>query len=137
MFPFQRDIMSSAIFFQIQSTFVLFLFFFGLFTILKRKNRILHAKIMSTGIIWDLLLVVQIEVSRHAVEKALKVNSNPSIVSIHILLALSCVILYMFMIYTGRRVLKGEKSLILRHKKLGKLTLVLRILTYITSFWVA
>jgi len=129
-------IMSSGIFFQIQSTLILILFSFGIFTIIYRKKRILHSKIMSVGIIWDLLLIIQIELNRKAIEKAIQVTKNSSILSIHIVLALSCVILYMFMVYTGRKILKGNKTLIPRHRKLGKLTFSMRVLTYITSFWV-
>jgi uncharacterized membrane protein YozB (DUF420 family) len=128
--------MGSGIFFQIQSTLILFLFFFGIFVVIKKKNRLTHAKIMSLAIIWDLLLIVQIELNRAAIEKAMKISSNPSILSIHIALALSSVILYMFMMYTGRRILKGNNSLISRHRRLGRLTLLMRTLTYITSFWV-
>lgn len=128
--------MSSGIFFQIQSTMILLVFFYGIFVIVKKKNRLFHGKIMSVAIIWDLLLIVQIEFNRKAIEKAIKVSSNPSILTIHIALALSSVILYMFMMYTGRRIIKGNPSLIYRHKMMGRLTLFLRILTYITSFWV-
>lgn len=128
--------MSSGIFFQIQSTMILLVFFYGIFVIVKKKNRLFHGKIMSVAIIWDLLLIVQIEFNRKAIEKAIKVSSNPSILTIHIALALSSVILYMFMMYTGRMIIKGNPSLIYRHKMMGKLTLFLRILTYITSFWV-
>jgi len=128
--------MSSGIFFQIQSTLILLLFFFGIFIIIKKKKRMTHAKIMSVAIIWDLLLIVQIELNRKAIEKAIKVSTNPSILTIHIALALSSVVLYMFMIYTGRRILKGNNSLIKRHRMMGRLTLLMRILTYITSFWV-
>lgn len=128
--------MVSGIFFQIQSTLILLLFFYGIFIVIKRKNKLFHAKIMSAAIIWDLLLIVQIEFNRKAIEKAIKVTTNPSILSIHIALALSSVILYLFMIYTGRRVLKGNSSLIIKHRKLGRLTLFMRLLTYLTSFWV-
>ena len=128
--------MSSGIFFQIQSTIILFSFFIGIFIIIKKKDRILHAKIMSSAIIWDLLLIVQIEFNRKAIEKAIKVTTNPSILSIHIALALSSVILYIFMMYTGRAILKGDNSLVRRHRKLGRITLFFRTLTYITSFWV-
>jgi uncharacterized membrane protein YozB (DUF420 family) len=128
--------MGSGIFFQIQSTIILLLFFFGIFVVIKKKNRLTHAKIMSLAIIWDLLLIVQIEFNRKAIEKAIKISSNSSILSIHIGLALSSVVLYMFMMYTGRRILKGNNSLINQHRKLGRLTMLLRTLTYITSFWV-
>lgn len=128
--------MGSGIFFQIQSTLILLLFFYGIFVLIKKKKRETHAKIMSVAIIWDLLLILQIEFNRKAIEKAIKVSSNPSILSIHIGLALSSVILYMFMMYTGKKILKGNNTLIGRHRKLGRLTILMRTLTYITSFWV-
>jgi uncharacterized membrane protein YozB (DUF420 family) len=128
--------MGSGIFFQIQSTLILLLFFYGIFVVIKKKQRQTHAKIMSVAIIWDLILILQIEFNRKAIEKAIKVSSNSSILSIHIGLALSSVILYMFMMYTGKEILKGNNTLIGRHRKLGRLTILMRTLTYITSFWV-
>ena len=100
-----------------------------------RRNRKQHIKIMSTAMIWDIILILQIELSRSAILKASKAMTNPLILNIHISIAVSTVILYGFMVYTGRKLLNGENDIRPRHKALGWTTLSMRILTFITSFW--
>lgn len=101
---------------------------------LHRKRNI-HWKIMSTAIVWDILLILQIELSRSAIMKASKAVTNPMILNIHVSIAVTTVILYGFMIYTGRKVLAGQNDLKPRHRTLGFLTFSMRVLTFITSFW--
>lgn len=125
--------MSSGVIFQIQSSLILLLIFFG---ISKSKQRKTHVKIMSSAIIWDILLILQIELSRGAVAKASKALSNPIILNIHVSLAVSSVILYGVMVYLGRRVLKGDNEILSLHKKFGLLTVICRTLTYVTSYFV-
>jgi hypothetical protein len=90
---------------------------------------------MSIAMIWDVLLILQIELSRSAILKASKAVTNPMILNIHVSIAVSTVILYGFMVHSGRKLLAGDNSIRPRHKKLGYLTLFMRTLTFITSFW--
>lgn len=99
------------------------------------KKRQLHVKIMSTAMIWDVILILQVELSRSAIIKASKALSNSSALNIHVSIAVSTVILYVFMVLTGRRVLRGEGHLLKRHRLLGYGTFAMRVLTLITSFW--
>lgn len=122
----------SQLIFQTQSTIIVLLMTYG---VLQRKNRKLHVRTMSTVIIWDILLVLQIELSRNAILKASKAISNPAILNIHILLAISTVLMYFGMLYTGRKVLKNDQNIRSIHKKMGITTYILRILTYITSYF--
>ena len=92
-------------------------------------------KTMLLAIVWDIILVLQIELSRGAIEKASKVTSNTNILNIHVSLAVSAVVLYVLMILTGKKVLKGNRDILGLHKKLGLLTLLMRTLTFITSFF--
>lgn len=117
---------------QLQSICIVLLMLAG---IILSKKRNLHVKIMSFTIIWDIILILQIELSRSAIVKASKALSNNMALNIHVSIAVSTVILYGFMIYTGRKVLKGEGSFKPRHKKLGMMTFLMRVLTLITSFW--
>lgn len=126
--------MNTAILFQIQSFLIMSLIIYGA-TQAKKRNR--HIKIMSTAIIWDILLILQIELTRGAIEKASKAVSNPIMLNIHVSIAVSTVLLYLVMIYTGRKVLKGENNILPKHKIFGKFTVLMRILTFITSFWAA
>ena len=127
--------MKSSLIFQTQSFIILSLLFFGTWVILKKKNRDLHVKTMLLAIVWDIILVLQIELSRGAIEKASKVTSNTNILNIHVSLAVSAVVLYVLMILTGKKVLKGNRDILRLHKKLGLLTLLMRTLTFITSFF--
>ena len=127
--------MKTSLIFQTQSFIILSLLFFGVWVILKKKNRDLHVKTMLIAIVWDILLVLQIELSRGAIEKASKVTSNPQILNIHVSLAVSAVVLYVIMLITGKKVLKGNRDILGLHRKLGLLTLLMRALTFVTSFF--
>jgi hypothetical protein len=117
---------------QSQSLCILLLMLAG---VIVHRRRSLHVKIMSTAMIWDVLLILQIELSRSAILKASKALSNPMILNIHVSIAISTVVLYGFMIYTGRKLLAGNNQYRKQHKLLGYSTFSMRILTFITSFW--
>jgi hypothetical protein len=117
---------------QFQSFSILLLMSAG---IIVRRRRQLHVKIMSTAMVWDVILILQIELSRSAILKATHAVTNPLILNIHISIAVSTVVLYGFMIYTGRKLLSGQNQIRPRHKFLGWTTFTMRILTFITSFW--
>jgi hypothetical protein len=126
--------MDTAIIFQIQSFLIMSLIIYGA-TQAKKRNR--HIKIMSTAIAWDILLILQIELTRSAIKKASEAITNPMMLNIHVSIAVSTVLLYFFMIYSGRKVLKGEATFTSKHKRVGQLTIIMRILTFVTSFWAA
>ncbi len=126
--------LNTALLFQVQSTVIVIIMFVGLYW---RRNRKKHVPAMLTVIIWDILLVLQIELNRGAVAKAVKVVSNRMILNIHVGLALSTVLIYFAMLYTGGKVLKNNLSYRKKHKWLGLLTVTLRLLTYMTSFFAA
>lgn len=121
----------SAILFQIQSIIIVGLLIWG---IRNSKNRKKHIQLMSYAIAWDILLILQIELNRHAVEKAVTLDDNSHWLNIHVSLAVATVIFYFIMIALGRKVLSGKTNLIPLHRKFGYFTFLLRILTLITSF---
>ena len=90
---------------------------------------------MSAVLIWDVLLILQIELTRGAVEKASKALVNPMLLNIHVSFAVASVIFYVLLVYTGRRLLKGEAQMRPRHRLFGWSAFVLRTLTLITSFF--
>ena len=124
--------MSTATIFQIQSFLILSTMTLGVYL---RKKRSVHIKLMATAIIWDILLILQIELTRSAIIKASKAMTNTMMLNVHVSLAVLTVLFYLAMIYTGRKFLKGDNSLRPLHKKLGWTTWCLRILTFATSFW--
>jgi hypothetical protein len=117
---------------QSQSLCIVLLMLAG---ILARRNRKIHIRIMSLAMFWDILLILQIELSRSAILKASKALNNPMALNIHVSIAVSTVILYAFMIYTGRALLSGHTEIRQKHKILGYTTFCMRVLTLITSFW--
>jgi uncharacterized membrane protein YozB (DUF420 family) len=105
-----------------------------IFGLIKRKNRKLHIRTMLTAIVWDILLVLQIELTRGAINKASQAIENPLLLNIHVSLALTTVLLYFAMLFTGHKLKNGFESVRTQHMILGYTTFTLRILTYITSF---
>ena len=103
--------------------------------ILKRRDRRMHVRIMYLAIIWDLILIAQIELSRSAILKASAAMKNPMILNIHVFLAVSAVVLYGFMVYSGRQMIANVPGVRARHKVLGYTTFLVRILVLITSYW--
>jgi hypothetical protein len=116
---------------QTQSFLILALMIYG---ITQAKKRHKHVKIMAITMIWDIALILQIELSRSAILKASKAMTNPLWLNIHVSIAVSTVIFYIFMILTGRKVMGGNSQFLKRHKALGWTTLTLRALTFATSF---
>jgi hypothetical protein len=53
--------------------------------------------------------------------------------NIHVSIAVTTVILYGMMIYTGRKLLRGE-PIRREHRTLGYITFFMRVLTFATSF---
>src|SRR3989344_41909 len=101
---------------QTQSLCIVLLMLAG---IVARKRRQLHVKIMSSAMIWDIILILQIELSRSAILKASKAVTNPLILNVHVSIAVSTVILYGFMIHSGRKMLAGDVSIRPKHRILG------------------
>jgi uncharacterized membrane protein YozB (DUF420 family) len=129
----KRINMTSAIFFQIQSLIIFSLLTLG---VVKRKNKNIHTKTMLIAIVWDLLLVLQIELNRGAILKASKATTNPFILNFHVSMAVTCVLLYIFMLYSGKFLKIGEYKLRSLHKRFGFATYIIRFITLITSYWV-
>lgn len=117
---------------QGQSLCILVLILVGIF---YRYRRTLHVRIMSVAMIWDVILILQIELSRSAIVKASGALSNTRALNIHVAIAVSTVVLYVLMVYTGRKMLAGQVQFRLKHRILGYSTLIMRILTFVTSFW--
>lgn len=125
--------MSSGAIFQIQSSLIVGIFLFGFY---HRKNRRLHIPSMATAIIWDILLVLQIELMRGAIDKAMKVQVNSSLLNFHVTIAVLTVFLYFFMGRTGYLLKKNKIQPKRIHRLAGYVTIACRLSTYITSFFI-
>lgn len=125
--------MNTALLFQIQSALILLLLYVGVYF---KQNRSRHVRIMTSAIAWDILLVLQIELNRGAIAKAVQVVENKWLLNVHVTFAITCVLFYFVMIYTGRKILNFDNSWRPRHKLFGMITLTLRTLTFITSYFI-
>lgn len=125
--------MSSQLIFQIQSTIILILMYVG---VSVRKQRTKHVKIMGTVIAWDILLVLQIELTRSAIEKASHAMTNSALLNFHVTIAVLTVVLYFAMLWSGRKMLKNEFGVRKLHKFMGISTVILRTMVYVTSYMV-
>ncbi len=103
--------------------------------IYSRYNRVLHVRIMSLAMIWDIILILQIELSRSAILKASRAVTNAMALNVHVTIAVTTVVFYGFMVYTGRKLLAGDREIRRKHRILGYSTFTLRLLTFATSFW--
>ena len=117
---------------QLQSLCIVLLMMVGIYF---RRQRNLHVKIMSLAMIWDVILILQIELSRSAILKASNAMSNALALNVHVSIAVTTVLLYGFMVYTGRAMLNGKNEFRKKHRILGYTTFLMRILTFVTSFW--
>ena len=117
---------------QIQSLCIVLLMLAGIFV---RRRRSIHVKIMSVAMVWDVIIILQIELSRSAILKATAAMTNTLALNIHVTIAISTVVLYAFMVYTGRKLLSGDAGIRTKHRALGYTTLFFRVLTFVTSFW--
>ena len=124
--------MSTAVFFQTQSIIIYALMIFG---IMKRRNRKIHVPVMSAVLILDVLLILQIELGRSAVEKAANAIVNPIILNIHITFAVLSVVFYVLLVVTGIKLLRGKHTIRPRHRLFGWTAFALRTLTLLTSFF--
>lgn len=127
----------SAVIFQIQSVLIVALMLYGVSKVLgKRKNRFQHIRTMKFAMIWDIVLILQIELTRGAIAKASKAMENTAILNVHVTLAVVTVLLYIFIYNSGKKLDSGDETKRGKHKILGLCALTTRIATLITSFLV-
>ena len=94
----------------------------------------MHVPLMITAMVWDVVLILQIELFRDALFKASQFLQNFWLLNTHIALAVVTLIFYGGCIHTGRRLLGNDFSIRGRHRLFGISAIVLRALTFITGF---
>lgn len=124
--------MTTAVAFQTQSILIFLLMVFGIY---KRRNRKVHVPVMSAVLLLDVILILQIELGRSAIDKASKAMINPMLLNIHVTFAVLSVVFYVLLVFTGRKLLKGDQAMRPRHRLFGWTAFILRTLTLITSFF--
>ena len=124
--------MNTAIIFEIQTFLILLLLFVCFYF---RKDKFKHIKIMKTAIAWDLLLVAQIELTRGAIKITATQVPEYKYLAIHLFFAISSVLMYFVILYTGTKLKNGNEKFRKFHKILGITCLSFRTMAAITSFW--
>lgn len=115
------------------SAIILAMFFYGIS--LRLKNEKLHAKWMFVVMGLDLSLVAYLAFFR---EVLTKINGGmPALLVVHLFFALSTVLLYFVVAYSGIKLQKGAESFRPKMKRFGRLLIVARVSTLITSLALA
>ncbi len=115
---------------HLASTLVVALLAAGLW--FRHRRPQVHMRLMISAFALDLLLVLYIEISRHAVEKV-AARVSPML-WFHAGVSVGVLLCYMTMILLGRGVLAGAGSSRYWHRNVGMAFVVLRSLNYVTSY---
>ena len=116
---------------HIISTVVIVILITGLFL---RKRRDIHPKLMFTAFVIDLVTVLYIEFTAGAVERV--ASELGALLIFHAAVSLTVLVLYVWMIVLGRRLLAGREDARSLHFKLAIAFCVLRSVNYVTSYLV-
>jgi len=112
---------------KIASIFIVLLLFYG-FSQRRRPN--VHIPVMVMAFILDMLLVLYIELNRHAVEQA--IGPTVPIMKVHLFFSFGVVILYLVQIVGG--ILRKTRGGAPWHKQAGYAFLLFRVGNLVTSF---
>lgn len=115
------------------STLILLLILFGL---IKRHNRKIHVPVMLSAFALDVGLVLVVEITRHAIEKAV-VQTDNTFLLFHIAVSLLTLVFYALLTVSGFKILKGYNEHLPTHRKLAYYFIAFRLTNYITSFWIS
>lgn len=127
--------------FYYASSFILLLIIAGL--VYRRQTKI-HVPLMIAAFVLDLSLVLVIEFQRHAVEKVVETASQGTdwFLVFHAVISLIVLVLYVLLMKSGFKILKLKKAAAnfsverFEHRNLAAAFLVLRLVNYVTSFYV-
>ena len=119
-----------SILFHLQSFCILCVLGVG---ILLRRRRRWHVSLMLGAMVWDIVLILQIELFRDAIFKASRFMENSPLLNVHITLAVITLFFYGASLYTGKRLLAHDFSARKLHRRVGVGAFSLRILTFVTG----
>lgn len=108
-----------------------------LYGVALRRRRELHAKVMRGCFVADLLMVLVIEIQRGAVMQTVEQAQTLSkgLLSFHIFVSVSAMVLWVFQLVVGAKLLKGA-PLLPRHRALAVGFLLCRLTNVATAFFV-
>jgi hypothetical protein len=102
------------------------------------RRRRLHVRLMLASFGLDLALLVTVELLRGAVDQAVGVvaEQGPWALRIHILFSLAAGVMWLIMIHSGTRVLRGREEHRPRHARGARVFLLARFGNMVTAFFV-
>lgn len=100
----------------------------------RKRWPAVHVRLMTAAFICDLLLVLYIEVTLHAVEKV--AGRGTPLIWFHAAVSTLVLVTYVVQIALGRRMLAGVHTPRRVHALLGVTFVSLRSVNYVTSFMV-
>lgn len=100
----------------------------------RRRHPHLHIRLMTTAFVCDVLLVLYIEATRHAVETVARATTP--LIWFHATVSVLVLVAYVAQLTLGRRVLAGVHASRRTHIVVGVTFVTLRSLNYVTSFLV-
>lgn len=115
---------------KILSFFVCIIIILGLYF---RKERTKHISLMVTAFVVDMGLVLYIEMTRQAIDTAMH-PTHPYVI-FHVIISVAVVVMYLWQIIIGLRLLKLNKNVSL-HRWGGLTFFVLRLANFFTSLWI-
>lgn len=102
---------------------------------LLRKTPYWHIRLMSTAFALDVILVLYIEITRHAIEKVITQSISPLLI-FHIAVSLTVLGLYTYMARLGAKMAKGDESARKKHVAGAWAFAACRLTNYVTSFYI-
>jgi len=117
----------------IYMAFAALTYFILLFGLINKKNKILHVRLMSIGMVFDLALVLLLEVQRQAIETTLQ-NDLSGLHRAHIYCSTLAVLFYIPVAILGVRLYRNLKSSRKWHLGLGALAFLFRTIGFIMMF---
>jgi hypothetical protein len=105
-----------------------------LYGVKVHARRALHARIMVSCFIADVLMVLIIELTRNAIAQAVETTSG--LMRFHIAVSIAAIVLWIPQILTGRQILRG-KPYLRRHRFQAWAFLLFRSTNVATAFFVS
>lgn len=99
-----------------------------------RRRAKAHMALMTLAFLADLGLLLYVEFSRQAIEKAL--GGIDALLGFHIAVSTGVLVLYVLQLRLGLALYRGRPAVRERHRQLGIAFVVLRLLNLVTSFYV-
>ncbi|PCI31386.1 MAG: hypothetical protein COB53_13300 [Elusimicrobia bacterium] len=113
------------------TTVVLVLLAIGL---MLRRDSKWHPRFMFTAFSLDFFVFIYLEVTSFIIETAISVPRP--ILIFHAVAAFGVLICYFLLIYLGNRILSGDYSKLVNHKTVAYVFVPLRVVTYVTSYFI-